>query len=300
MTGYVSDPPNSGDGAPAPRNPLRRAAPAETSPAETSPAGTSPEVTGPSGTAFIEDPSRPALVHGRDLPAGAQVSPHAHPRAQLLQAETGLLRVTSGDDSWLVPPGFGVWIPGNVPHAVTVETAARTRNIYIDPSLPLRQATGCEVLPVSPLLRQVLARMREEGDPDRFARLGAVACDEIALAEAAPLDLPAGRDPRLRRITLALGRHPEDPRGLVALAAMAGASPRTVERLFRAETGFGYRQWRVRARLIGAVARLERGESTTEIAHSMGYAGVSAFAAAFRRQFGCAPQAYLRGPAVAE
>ena len=258
----------------------------------------------PSGAAFVLDPARPVLAHGRDMAAGAHVAPHAHPRGQLLWAAEGLLRLSAEDGVWLVPPGFGIWIPGGTRHEMRVVsrpgTGARTRNLYVDPSCPLRTgAGGCEVLPVPPLLREVILRMVDEADPDRLARLGAVALDEIAAARPAPLDLPGGHDPRLRRLTAHLGRNPADPRPLPALAAEAGASPRTLERLFRAETGLTFRDWRLRLRLLAAVGRLERGESSTTIAHSLGWRSASAFVAAFRGHFGTPPQSWRRGGGTA-
>lgn len=256
----------------------------------------------PSGAAFVIDPARPVLAHGRDLAAGAHVTPHAHPRGQLLWAAEGLLRLGAEDGTWLVPPGFGIWIPGGTRHEMHVVSrpgsGARTRNLYVDPAHPVRpQGRGCEVLPVSALLREVILRMVAQADPARLARLGAVALDEIAAAQPAPLDLPGGHDPRLRRVTAHLGRHPADPRPLPLLAAQAGASPRTLERLFRAETGLSFRDWRSRVRLLAAVGRLERGESSTTIAHSLGYRSASAFVAAFRGHFGVPPQSYLRSRA---
>ena len=253
----------------------------------------------PSTIAFVVDPLRPVLAHGRDLLAGARVAPHAHPRAQLLWAAEGLLQLGTDGSVWLVPPGFGIWIPGGTRHEMQVVSrpgmGARTRNLYVDPSCPVRpDARGCEVLPVAPLLREVILRMVDEQDSDRLAHLAAVALDEIARAAPAPLNLPAGRDPRLRRLTVHLGREPADARPLPALAAAFGASPRTLERLFRDETGLSYRDWRRRARLLAAIGRLERGESSTSIAHSLGYRSASAFVAAFRSHFGAPPQSYLR------
>lgn len=251
----------------------------------------------PVDLAYLRDPARPVLAHARDLAAGSVVPRHAHPRAQLLRAASGLLRIATEDVVWLVPPGFAVWIPGDVTHEVWIETDARMSNLYFDPSVAVRPTATCEVLFVSPLLRLVIERMLEDPGADPFRHLGAVARDEIARAGAAPLDLPAGNDPRLRRITRHLGRFPQDDRTLPELAAGAAASPRTIERLFRAETGLGFRQWRTRARLMQAVARLERGESSTRIAYSLGYRSVSAFVAAFRREFGRTPQAWFRDPA---
>ena len=253
----------------------------------------------PSQIAFVIDPARPVLAHGRDLLAGAQVAAHAHPRGQLLWAAEGLLRLSTDHSVWLVPPGFGIWIPGGTRHAMQVVSRpglrAMTRNLYVDPSCPLRpEGRGCEVLSMAPLLREVILRMVSEDDPARLQRLGAVALDEIARAAPAPLHLPGGQDARLRRLTAHLGRHPDEHRPLSVLAAEMGASPRTLERLFRAETGMSYRDWRSRLRLLEAISGLERGDSSTTIAHRLGYHSTSAFVAAFRKHFGTPPQSYLR------
>jgi len=252
----------------------------------------------PGATAYVEDPARPVLAYGRDLAAGAANAPHSHPRGQLLWAMTGVLRVVSGNSVWMVPPSHAVWIPGGTRHNIVTETAARTRNLYVDPSRPVRAGTAeCTVLLLTPLMREIVLRLSEQagdaaGDA-RLGRLGEVALDEIERLEEAPLSLPGGHDPRLQRLIADLERDPGDRRSLPELAALAGASPRTLERLFSRETGLTFRQWRSRLRLLKAVEMLHRGESSTAIAYSLGYRGPSAFVAAFRQHFGCPPQSFL-------
>lgn len=255
----------------------------------------------PSATAFVCDPSRPVLAHGRLLRSGAAVHPHSHPRGQLLWAMRGVLRVVSGASVWIVPPSHAVWIPGDMPHHVVTESEADTRNLYVDPSCPVRQGRGgCSVLLLTPLMRALILRMGAETGAApydaRRLRLCAVVLDEIEALQDAPLTLPGGRDPRLVRLAGHLGQAPGDPRPLTELAAIAGASPRTLERLFRAETGLTFRQWRSRLRLLSAIERLARGESSTAIAWSLGYSSPSAFVAAFRQQFGSPPQSFLHQP----
>jgi AraC-like DNA-binding protein len=252
----------------------------------------------PDGIAYLHDPAQPVLAHGRDLRPGAHIIAHAHPRAQLLWAAQGMLRFRAREGVWLVPAGFGIWIPSGVLHEMDVlgktGDKAQTRNLYIDASRHVRgDGAGCEVLSVSPLLRAVILRMYQERDPDRLRHLGEVAIDEIVQASPAPLHLPGGDDPRLRRLTAHLAAAPFDPRTLPDLAAFIGASPRTLERLFRRETGLSYREWRSRVRLLAAIDRLDRGDSSTTIAHSLGYKSASAFVAAFRTHFGAPPQSYL-------
>jgi len=87
---------------------------------------------------------------------------------------------------------------------------------------------------------------------------------------------------------------PQDRRGQASLAAAVGVSERTLTRLFRSETGLSFRDWRSRMRFMLALERLDRGESSTSLAHGLGYSSPSAFIAAFRKQFGAPPSAYRK------
>lgn len=251
----------------------------------------------PSHTAFVLDADWPVLSHGRDFEAEASSEPHRHPRGQLLWAAQGVLRVTSDDRVWIVPSSHAVWIPSYCFHHLATETAARTRNLYVDPSIPVRcQDKGCAMLLLSPLMREIILRLASDrlcDNPASFKRLGLVAIDEIELLESAPLNLPAGQDIRLRRLISYLLRNPEEQQMLPELAKIAGGSVRTMERLFKAETGMSFRQWRSRLRLLSAIEHLHQGNSSTTIAHMLGYRSASAFIAAFREHFGCSPQRFL-------
>lgn len=255
----------------------------------------------PSDIAFTIDPARPILTHGRVIAAGRAVRPHSHPRGQLLWAMRGVLRVVSNSCIWLVPPSHAVWIPGGMEHQVTIEAEAELLNIYVDPSVTVRPPTRpmpcCAVLLLTPLARELIRRLGDSDTSapfdDRLLRFCAVLLDEVEGLSEAPLNLPGGQDERLVRVTRHLICHPEDPSQLPELSQIAGASPRTLERLFRAETGLSFRQWRSKLRLLSAIEALNRGESSTTIAFSMGYSSPSAFIAAFREAFGTTPQRFL-------
>ena len=248
---------------------------------------------------MIIDPNRPLTVRACNWKAGEVGRPaHSHPRGQLLWPEAGILVVRSCGARWLVPSSHAVWIPGGIIHEVVMETDVTTCFIYVDPSVENIRGDSCEVLHMTPLMRQLILRFsglgRERPDAPQVARLSAVIIDELSCLDAAPLSLPAGNDPRLKRVTARLLARPDDQAGLEELARFAGAGPRTLERLFRRETGLRFSQWRSRLRLMEAVNHLSRGKSSSEIAGLLGYSGPSAFVAAFRRAFGMPPQAYLK------
>ncbi len=261
-----------------------------------------PPVLEPLETAYVVDPSRPILTQGREMAAGHMTREHAHPRGQLLWAMNGVIKVTSHACVWVVPPSHAVWIPGGLPHRFATETDAEILNLYVDPSRRLREGKGltgqgCAVLELTPLARELMLRLgtRLQGGTYDAAmrRLAEVALDELEMLPEAPLSLPGGQDPRLVRLTQHLAANPADKRPLAELAREFGAAPRTLERLFRNETGLSFRQWRNRLRLLAAIDALNRGESSTAIAYSLGWHSPSAFVAAFREQFGTTPQRFL-------
>ena len=63
---------------------------------------------------------------------------------------------------------------------------------------------------------------------------------------------------------------------------MAGASARTLARLFRRETGMSFQAWRRQLRLTEALASLAQGATPARAAAAVGYASGPAFGAAFR------------------
>ena len=86
-----------------------------------------------------------------------------------------------------------------------------------------------------------------------------------------------------------LRQDPAEAIELTDLARRAGASARTLQRLFLEETGLRISEWRQRLRLLHAAGLLGSGASVTSAGLEAGYAGSSAFIAAFRKQFGCTP-----------
>jgi AraC-like DNA-binding protein len=197
----------------------------------------------------------------------------------------------------VVPPERAVWVPPHVPHAIRMTGAVRMRTIYFDTRALGDVPAACAVVQVSPLLRELILRVVAFEQPyardGREARLAAVLLDELTTARAAPLHLPMPRDPRLLAITEPLGADPSDKRALAAWARVAGASSRTLARLFVSETGLSFAHWRQQARLLRALERLAAGESVTTVALELGYEGPSAFIAMFRSRLGATPGRYF-------
>jgi AraC-like DNA-binding protein len=108
------------------------------------------------------------------------------------------------------------------------------------------------------------------------------------------LTLP--RDKRIRKVLEAMLSNPADNRGLEDWSRFAGASPRTLARLFQSETGMTFRTWRQQLRLQRALKMLTEGQAVTSVALDLGYDSPRAFIAMFRRAFGASPTCYLPRP----
>ncbi len=86
---------------------------------------------------------------------------------------------------------------------------------------------------------------------------------------------------------------PTDSRTLRQLGYNVGASERTLQRLFKKETGTSFGQWRTQLNLQHGVIELGKGASATTAASRSGYSETSAFIQAFRIAFGTTPGAYF-------
>jgi AraC-like DNA-binding protein len=231
---------------------------------------------------------------------GDEIALHQHPFAQLLFASSGVMTVATEQGTWVVPPERAVWVPARVGHSIRMTGRVSMRTIYLDDALGPLAGQACCVVQVSALLREGILRAvgfaqpYRDGGPE--ARLVSVIADEIRAAPTAPLHLPLPRDPRARRVADALRAAPGDPRTLADWARLAGASPRTLERLFKRETALAFAAWRQQARLVRGLEQLASGDSVTSVALDLGYETPSGFIAMFRRALGTSPGRYFRTP----
>lgn len=203
------------------------------------------------------------------------------------------MRVTTEPALFTVPPGTGLWVPADTLHGVRMDGAVQMRALFLRADAAASGPAVTTVIAVSPLLRELILTVCQEPvvwDARGPVRLvAALVLHEIGRAGTRKLSLPACRDPRLVRVAAALLADPADPRDLDGYAAVAGASVRTLARLFRNETGMSFQQWRRQLRMTEALARIARGEPAGRVAAAVGYASMPAFGAAFRQTFGTTP-----------
>jgi len=233
-----------------------------------------------------------------EYPHGHLIKPHSHPWHQLIYASRGVMTVRTREGAWVVSPHRAVWVPARTRHSVQMSGAVSMRTLYLAPRLNSSLPDRCRAIDVSPLLRELILHMVELRDLHlqipKHAHLVSVVLDQLHGIESGAVRLPMPRDSRARRIIDLLREQPSDSRSLLELSKLAGASKRTLERLFKSETGIGFGKWRQQLRLANALRLLAAGEAVTSVALEVGYGSTSAFIAAFRMTFGRTPGQYFR------
>lgn len=225
------------------------------------------------------------------LAPGAAIDAHRHDEHQIVYAARGVLAVTTDAGSWVAPATRAVWVPAGTVHAHRAYGGLELHLVGLPAAenpLGLDEPT---VLSVGPLLRELIAAYTEaprEDSPER-SRLRAVLLDQLRASPQQPLHLPAPTAPQLRALCALLHENPADHRTLAALGREVGAGERTLSRLFRADLGMTFPQWRTQLRLYHALVLLAEDRPVTAVAHACGWSSASAFIDVFRRTFGHTP-----------
>lgn len=229
----------------------------------------------------------------RDYPAGHVIPLHFHDRDQVVYASRGVMTVRTADGSWVVPTHRAVWIPAKVAHAIAMSGVVAMRTLYLKLQLATTLPRDCCVINVSPLLKELIltacadARLKKTIRAQRH--LIDVIIDQLEAIKMVPLQLPNPSDPRALRIAEALLADPSDRRPLRHMCKVAGASKRTVERLFKEDVGMTFGRWRQQLRLMQGMRLLAEGAKVTHAALEAGYSTPSAFISMFRKTWGTTP-----------
>ncbi|KQW00547.1 helix-turn-helix domain-containing protein [Rhizobacter sp. Root1221] len=256
---------------------------------------------------FTPTREHPVRAKSRKLQADTRIDPHQHPWAQVAFSMTGVIRLTAGRGSYIVPPSRAVWIPPGVEHVVSVLEDAELRTIYLfqdehhcgpdGPAAPDSPWRECRVLEVSSLMRELVMQLTvepgERAPTDREFHLSMLVLDELRRAQPVPLGVDLPHDKRLLALCEAVIDDPSRWSTLDEWARSIGASPRTVARLFRSELGSTFLQWRQQVLLSKALAMAARKLPMAVISAELGYASPSAFTAMVRRSVGAPPSRFF-------
>jgi AraC-like DNA-binding protein len=233
-----------------------------------------------------------------EYPRGYDVHEHAHGSDQLIYAIRGVMQVSAGSGVWLIPPQFGIWIPAGTFHSIHMPGAVSMRTLYMRRGLAARVPAAGAVIHIAPLLRELIVEAVRIGELRTRNRLHCALRDVLAsqleAAPPMPISLTLPQDTRARVIADRVMSQPGERETFATLCGRAGASVRTMQRVFRRETGTDFEFWRRQVRLMKAIELLVAGEPVQEVAYSLGYRQPTAFVEMFRGILGTTPGAWVK------
>lgn len=251
----------------------------------------------------LSDIAVPVQPLARTYPRGLYIEPHEHAWGQVLYAMSGVMWLETPTEALVVPPQRAVWLPPGVMHGIRVVSDLEMRNIYLRPSIAATLEPTVQVIEVGRLLRELMLNLVEQGPAhqglDYYEAVVGLALLELQRAKRTVLKIPMpdSSDRRLINLCQAVMSTPSLDVPFEQHAENAGASVRTLARLFQVALGMGFSQWRRQVQLATAVAELIQGVPVSVIARQLGYSP-SSFSDMFRRELGVSPSQYPIGERI--
>jgi AraC-like DNA-binding protein len=205
-----------------------------------------------------------------------------------------VVATTTERGTWVAPANRVTWTPPGFEHSHRFYGLTDVRLVVVPADLCSALAARPTVFTVSALVREALLALtvRLESESDAYRRLRAVIMDELVEADDQSLHLPEPRDDRLRAVTDLLRTDPGQTTTLMELGRTAGASGRTLSRLFHDELGMSFHRWRTILRIHHALIHLTEGQSVTDTAIECGWSNPTSFIEAFTAVVGQTPGRY--------
>lgn len=184
--------------------------------------------------------NRSIVPVSKDYQHGDFEPPHYHDCAQLIHSLSGVVQVNTRQGSWVVPPGRGVWLPARVEHSLRITGRVAARALLVDPLARADLPARCEVVQISPLLRElIICAMDIAVDypiGGREERIMELILDELRVLPILPLNLPEPRSEALLSLCRHIQQSLAHPWELEHAAGYINVSGRTLSRRFQRET----------------------------------------------------------------
>lgn len=226
-----------------------------------------------------------------------------HAAVEICVPTAGELTYRIAGRLFVVQPGQAMVLPARIEHKTIVQDKLRARSVWLTESFMAQagdvmgiRLTDAIVRPAASLAAFVEPLTEEAGTSQAGRSLladGLAHALAVTLLRDQPQAASSTKDPRIARALDKLHADFAEPLTIAELAQTAGLSRFHFGRCFADVTGLSPHRYltQVRVQAGASLLRLTR-RSVTEVALSVGFGDASAFARAFRRQFGQSPSAY--------
>ena len=228
-----------------------------------------------------------------EYPKGYVGNLHQHREAQLVYPIRGIVSVTTERGEWLATRFRGVCIPAWQQHRVSAEGNTLLHSLFVNADPNDGALTKLTNINITSLLHELIAEAGRfyvdygaDSTEARTIQLILDLTDKQHTEE--PAWLPEIRNPRIRR---AIEGAPLATLKSAAIAKNSAYSQRQFSRVFFADTGMAFKDWRALYRVHTGLRLLATGASVSNITAELGYSSASAFIAVFKKHTGLTPTA---------
>ncbi|MGO1244979.1 MAG: AraC family transcriptional regulator [Sphingobacterium sp.] len=227
---------------------------------------------------------------------------HKHTKAQLIYVESGFQYLTVNEKVYLLPQKHAAWIPPNAVHKTNSHSEKiKLMVMFFDVNKDDLFYHQVSVFSVSPVLKEMIKYAEKWSkntaeDVDENIFLSAL-YNELPnfVADAIQLHISLPEDKRLTNAIKYLNNNYKKDIKIEELSEIASLSLRSIERIFKKETGLTLSKYQQMLRIIKSLELLSTNKWTiSEIAYKVGYKSLQAYTNSFRSVMQYRPTDFLK------
>lgn len=228
---------------------------------------------------------------------------HSHKKGQLVYVESGFQYITINEKIYLLPQNHAVWIPPNAVHK-TNSHSEKIKLMIMFSDLDNNDDVFYQfitVFSVPPVLKEMIKYTekwsKNQVENARETLFLKALFNELPqfVAQSLQLHLTLPEDKRLAKAIEHLHSHYREDVKIEDLSEIALVSLRTLERIFKKETGLTLSKYQQMLRIIKSLELLSSNELTiSEIAYAVGYKSVQAFTKSFLTVMKYRPSEFIK------
>lgn len=214
---------------------------------------------------------------------------HTHNRSQLTYVEEGYQYFHIDNKIHLVPQNHVIWIPSGKAHRITSD--AKTVNLMVF----LFKTTfhegfyqSVQVFAIPPVLKEMLLYaskwsklLTEDEEQSVFFKAILKSLPNFC-RESNYLEIPVPADVRLIPVCQEINSNFRYHLNIDTLAEKAQMSVRSLQRIFKQETGITLQKYLLLTRILKSIELIDTGKYTlSEVAYKVGYKSLSAFTSSY-------------------
>ncbi|SFN33972.1 transcriptional regulator, AraC family [Chryseobacterium oleae] len=255
----------------------------------------------PHDTIAIDELEKPYFVWFEDNWTHDDIL-HSHEKGQLVYVESGFQYITVDGKIYLLPQNHAAWIPPGSVHKTNTHSEKIKLMIMfadVDPDISFHQEI--HVFSVPPVLKEMIKYAERwskimSKDPDEMLFLKALFNELPRFVEhSLKLHIRLPEDKRLSEPIGYLHNHYQEDIRIEDLSEISLLSLRTLERIFKKETGMTLSKYQQILRIIKSLELLSSGDLTiSETAYQVGYKSVQAFTRSFRSVMQSRPTDFIK------